>query len=31
VVSRLHGEFLKLLRELGAREELVKPFEKLKI
>jgi len=30
VVNRLHGEFLKLLRELGAREEYVKPFEKLK-
>jgi hypothetical protein len=31
VVSRLHGEFLKLLKELGAKEELVKPFEKLKV
>jgi len=30
VVNRLHGEFLKLLRELGAREEYIKPFEKLK-
>jgi len=30
VVYKLHQKFLKFLRDLGAKEEYIKPFEKLK-